>query len=933
MKCQMNVYLRHVLYKIIIPFPLLYYIKKCFAGSRYGKAIIGTFVIFNLSFVILPFPTFAQDSPTPIWATYGLLLNDTPGNTPQQNPQIVSDGQGNFILVWEDGRSGYYDIYAQKINGAGTLLWASSGVAVCRFAGNQNLPKMVSDGAGGAIITWQDYRDGNADIYAQRIGPNGQIYWGNGGKAVCAAPVGQFAPELITDEKNGAFITWHDYRSKKGEDIYAQRISSRGSPLWEENGIPISMAKGTQWYPKIASDKTGGAIITWTDGRISSSNNDIYAQRITPSGKKLWEKNGKQICAAPNNQERPIIISSQNGPIIAWNDFRSGNIDIYAQKVGLDGKLTWDDNGIPVCSASFTQENPKLSSDGEGGAIFVWSDERVEANDIYAQRIFQDGSPAWQENGRAVCKTDGSQKNPKIINLKNGNWVIAWEDTRQKSTDIFSQKINSDGTALWGKNGQLVAQAPHAQDSITIASTASGNIIAAWQDRRFGNYDIYAQKITSEGNITWGKSGSVICDTNGSVVQQKAELIDNGKEEIILVFEDARSGFFNIYAQKVDKYGQLAWGKDGLPIAKVSASQTNPNIVSDGKGGAFISWEDHRTPNFPTVRIQRINSLGQKIWESSLSAAQSKSQQVNPVMVSDNANGAIIAWQDNRNALDLQDIYVQRVSPSGKLLWGIAGKNIIPFSGDQTKLDMIADGSGGAFLAWTDSRDGERNPDIYSQRINANGLRLWKEEGILICGAPDIQHSPKLARNGSGDVVIAWTDKGGGSYDIYAQRVSESGQALWITDGIPINQLSRTQQNPKFGSKKVLVWEDYRYGNWDIFAGTVNSSGKLTWGEKGVPVVSFSRTQYAPQIIQWKDGGIIIVWEDYRSEEYYETYIQKIDIDGNPAWQENGIKIQSRDGGRSPKILASYSDDSFYILWEDYTDGGRSIYGQKFLVN
>ena len=180
--------------------------------------------------------------------------------------------------------------------------------------------------------------------------------------------------------------------------------------------------------------------------------------------------------------------------------------------------------------------------------------------------------------------------------------------------------------------------------------------------------------------------------------------------------------------------------------------------------------------------------------------------------------------------------------------------------------------------------------------------------------------------------MITWTDRGGGSYDIYAQRINMAGQPVWMSDGIPINQLSRTQQNAKFGNNQVLVWEDYRYGNWDIFAAAISEAGKLLWSKDGEPVALIPHTQYSPQVVPWRKGNVLVAWEDYRSGQHYEIYIQKLDNGGKPVWNENGLKVQSKDGGRSPKLLAAPLDDSFYVFWEDYTAGGRAIYGQRYLL-
>ncbi|MDD5382231.1 MAG: hypothetical protein PHH60_01055 [Candidatus Margulisbacteria bacterium] len=879
-------------------------------------------------------PVLAQEEPKAVWSTYGIVINDAPGNTPQQNPKLISDGYGGYITVWEDGRAGYYDIYAQKIDELGRLLWKKDGVAACEYEGNQNFPQAAVDGAGGVIIVWQDYRNGNSDLYAQRISYGGEPLWGKGGVPVSTAEAGQFAPEIIADGYGGAIIVWHDYRSGSGEDVYAQRIDANGKPLWLADGAPVSAATGTQWYPKIVSNGSGGAIIAWTDGRTSSSDNNIYVQHLDLWGKALWEKDGIPVCSASNNQERPIILAVPKGAIIAWNDSRSGNVDIYAQKIDLAGNLLWDKDGVAASAVPYSQQNPKLAPDGSGGVVMVWADERAEQSDIYAQRIYSDGRIAWSENGRVVCKGLGKQQNPVITPLPNEDWLVLWEEDQSGKTkvDLYAQKINSAGLALWRTDGLPIAAAREMQESPTLVTTPKGNVILAWQDNRFGNYDLYAQKISPDGALLWDKAGIVVCSATGSVAQQNIEIAPNGRDEIILAFEDQRAGYFNIYLQKINKNGRLAWGANGKPVAKGAANQLNPRIVPDGAGGVFIAWEDYRVEEYPAIRLQRINSEGRNLWESSLVMAQIKSRKTRPLMVSDRAGGVIIAWQDDRDVLSLIDLYAQRISGKGELLWGKNGKAVISANGEQVEAAMISDGAGGAILAWTDYRRGDRNPDVYSQRLNAKGDPLWSADGVLVCGAPDVQRAPQVVSDGENGAIISWTDKGGGSYDIYAQRIDGRGRAIWMTDGIPINQLSRTQQEASFGNRKILAWEDYRYGNWDIFAQAVSPAGKLLWQEEGAPVVMVPHTQYAPQIASWKDGSVILAWEDYRSGIHYEIFIQRLSTEGKRVWTENGLKIKSFNGGRAPKILATPADNSFYIFWEDYTGGGKAIFGQRYLL-
>jgi hypothetical protein len=82
-------------------------------------------------------------------------------------------------------------------------------------------------------------------------------------------------------------------------------------------------------------DGKGGAIVSWIDKRKESVRPDIYAQRISNSGKQLWGALGIAI-ASHNNSEKsyPSIISDLRGGAIAiFKEIRESKGEIYAQKI------------------------------------------------------------------------------------------------------------------------------------------------------------------------------------------------------------------------------------------------------------------------------------------------------------------------------------------------------------------------------------------------------------------------------------------------------------------------------------------------------------------------------------------------------------------------------------------------------------------------
>src|SRR5437016_5794766 len=70
--------------------------------------------------------------------------------------------------------------------------WQPNGIPLTTAAEGQDSPHIVSDGAGGAIVVWRDFRNLyptgiNSDVYAQRVTAEGRIGsgWPTDGFPVC----------------------------------------------------------------------------------------------------------------------------------------------------------------------------------------------------------------------------------------------------------------------------------------------------------------------------------------------------------------------------------------------------------------------------------------------------------------------------------------------------------------------------------------------------------------------------------------------------------------------------------------------------------------------------------------------------------------------------------------------------------------------------
>jgi predicted lipoprotein with Yx(FWY)xxD motif len=447
--------------------------------------------------LLLPHPAAAAWPTDP---TVNVPLCTATGN--QYTPTITSDGVGGAIITWYDARRDNGDIYAQRVNAAGVPLWTVNGVALCTAASNQWFPTVVSDGAGGAIVTWQDPRNGlDTDIYAQRVDEAGVPQWTIDGVPLCTATSYQTDPTIATDGAGGAIITWYDFRSGN-DDIYAQRVNSAGVPQWTTDGVALCTAIEAQQLPRIAADGAGGSIVTWLDNR--NLHIELYAQKVNATGTPQWTADGVALCTMMGSLDYTIVADGAGGAIVAWRDARSGtNHDIYVQRVNAAGVPQWTTDGAPLCTATGNQWFPRLAADGSGGATVAWQDYRSGSSyDIYAQRVSAAGAPQWTANGIPICTAANSQESPTIVGDGLGGVIVVWQDYRGGSSyDIYAQKVNAAGTPQWPADGMPLCTAANSQASPTIVSDGSGGAVATWRDSRSSNYDIYAQRIDQWGYL------------------------------------------------------------------------------------------------------------------------------------------------------------------------------------------------------------------------------------------------------------------------------------------------------------------------------------------------------------------------------------------------------------------------------------------------
>ena len=373
-------------------------------------------------------------------------------------------------------------------SGAVDRAWPADGAPLSVIAGLQNTLAIASDGtggpgvAGGAFVVWMDTRPGTSvvDIFAQHILGSGHVdpRWPANGLAVCSAPGRQEFPVIVEDGAGGAIVSWDDLRnSATGDDIFAQHVLATGvvDPVWPVNGRALCTASGDQGRPTITSDGAHGAVVAWTDGRVANTFH-IFAEHLLATGvvDPAWPVNGRGISDAGVIESRPLAVpDGQGGAIVNWQAF-TVHVNMFAQHIEGTGIVdpAWPAGGRALSHRDRLQDLAEIVPDGSGGAVVAWND----SNDVVAQHVLATGGldPAYPDSGRRLCDLDDQRGGLALVATGAVGAIASWTDSRNgKDTDIYAvQVLEAEPLSVPGDGGGTVlflAASPNpARASLTL---------------------------------------------------------------------------------------------------------------------------------------------------------------------------------------------------------------------------------------------------------------------------------------------------------------------------------------------------------------------------------------------------------------------------------------------------------------------------------
>ncbi|MGH2669580.1 MAG: hypothetical protein ACRDH5_10805, partial [bacterium] len=321
----------------------------------------------------------------------------------------------------------------------------------------------------------------------------------------------------------------------------------------------------------------------------------------------------------------------------------------------------------------------------------------------------------------------------------------------------------------------------------------SGGVIIAWGYG--GGGEIRVINLTAVGEVApgWIDAGKVVCTAPGG--RGIRGLVSDGAGGGYLALDDYRTApagtqpselepYSDIYAQRFTATGDLApgWPADGLPLCTLPFVQHYASLAADGSGGCLVAWQDLRDYFVPeyidiyALRVRGDGTLAPGWTAQGTRVSAGFGTQFDPRVVADGVGGAYLVYNE------LEDgnykVESQHLTGEGQLApgWPAEGRRLVQAAtGDQDNHEAIADGLGGAIVAWTDFRGAsDGTTDIYAQRIGPDGPTP------VLVSLVSAEAEPGLVR-------LTWFAQGAASLSATVERRTEAGEweslVSLITDG------------------------------------------------------------------------------------------------------------------------------------------------------
>ncbi len=496
----------------------------------------------------------------------GMLVGNHTSGSATYVFNVCVDASNNFIIGYQDERTGTMQAVAYKISEAGTQLWGANGVVL--GGGLAPYPAALSNGE--VVVAWSG--DLGNTLNLQKITPTGSLAWATpvtitvGSSTttrgqVIANSSGKFSviyqkggiyttlyaqmfensgtavfpPLQICNQTTAGYryysvvaeadTTYCGYYSSSGMrfNSFLQRINPSGTIPWGMNGsnFNTAVASNDNYQEETSINLTPGSDFVWSVCNFSNPNQTVYGVYIQKfrktTGARQFTDQAKVVYAISAGRDQrcgDLALVDDNPMFLSYNSTEK----IFATRLDATGNFAWPGNRIEVSSTTAGGSTPKMrygfTPDGPNRCAATWTEDRGTGYMGYAQGV--------SVGGLIGLKVETANGVPAIINTSGGTLqMIATVFPATSVQDVTwsivpatgMASVTTTGLVTAISNGNVYAKATAVQDptvSDSMLITISGQSAQPPTVITLPATDVSSYTASLNGNVNANASGTEV---------------------------------------------------------------------------------------------------------------------------------------------------------------------------------------------------------------------------------------------------------------------------------------------------------------------------------------------------------------------------------------------------------------------------------------
>jgi hypothetical protein len=428
----------------------------------------------------------------------------------------------------------------------------------------------------------------------------------------------------------------------------------------------------------------------------------------------------------------------------------------------------------------------------------------------------------------AISAAADLQRDAKFSSDSDGNTYYVWTDNRNNKTELYAQKLNALGVAEWAKDGVRVGLLANAltQDvrfsPKTIKPDGQGGALIVWhhypEPTNLKSAILYAQHIDSKG-VTKKDGGFTVSSTTQYSQDENTETVDISLEtktkiNVLYSLRTSAQGTHKVIHKQFD-FADLK----EIKSTDVLDNTINPKALIDEKNSQLVIYAQQGANH----QVRRINFNTNAV--STTTAFTSGGENRIDLFRFDDDYNLIIGRTETSGGS--QRVFAHKFDVTGKSLWGTSGHNL----GNNVSFDIqiVPLSDGGGLATWI--RDVQPIREFRAARFRADGTVSWEKE--VVKPVQNLFLPNKLVADGVDGAFTLWFTADSGGNPVYTvQRIDKNGELVLGANGLAMEGWSaftdyRLLAHPK-GGCIAIFGSSATNGNlqtFDLYANRITNDG------------------------------------------------------------------------------------------------------------